>query len=79
MSLMLIILGMLLIVFLVSLLLDIDGSILLKIKVDGSLDKHKARLVALGNHQRYGVNYEETFAPVPKMITIQTLLAIIAS
>jgi len=50
-----------------------------KIKADDSLDKHKACLVALGNHQQYKVNYEETFAPVPKMTTIQTLLAIAAS
>ena len=50
-----------------------------KIKVDGSLDRHKARLVALGNHQQYGVNYEETFALVAKMTMIRTILAIAAS
>ena len=52
---------------------------LVKIKVDGNLDRHKARLVALGNHQQYGVNYEETFALVAKMTTIRTILAIAAS
>jgi len=35
--------------------------------------------VALGNHQQYGVNYEETFAPIAKMTTIRTILAITAS
>ena len=50
-----------------------------KVKADGSLDRHKAQLVALGNHQQYGVNYEETFAPMTKMTTIITILAIAAS
>ena len=27
---------------------------------DGSLDKYKARLVVLGNHQTYGVSYWDT-------------------
>jgi hypothetical protein len=43
------------------------------------LDRYKARLVALGNNQEYGVNYEETFAPVAKMTTVHTILALAAS
>ena len=50
-----------------------------KVKVDDNLDRYKARLVTLGNHQQYGINYEETFAPVVKMSTIHTILAIAAS
>ena len=50
----------------------------IKVKSDGSLDRYKARLVALGNNQEYGVNYEETFAPVAKMTTVRTILAIAA-
>ncbi|RVW87678.1 Retrovirus-related Pol polyprotein from transposon RE2 [Vitis vinifera] len=50
-----------------------------KVRYDGSLDRYKARLVALGNNQEYGVNYEETFAPVAKMTTIRTILALVAS
>nr|CAN63642.1 hypothetical protein VITISV_038695 [Vitis vinifera] len=41
-----------------------------KVRSDGSLDRYKAQLVALGNNQEYGVNYEETFAPVAKMTTM---------
>lgn len=43
------------------------------------LDRYKAWLVALGNNQKYGVNYEETFAPVTKMTTVCNILAIAAS
>jgi hypothetical protein len=42
----------------------------LKLQSDGSLDRYKAKLVALGNQQEYGVDYEETFAPVAKMTTV---------
>ena len=45
----------------------------LKLKSDGTLDRYKERLVALGNLQEYGIDYDETFAPVAKMITVRTL------
>lgn len=51
----------------------------IKLKLDGLLDHYKARLVALGNQQEYGVDYGETFAPVAKMTTARTVLAITAS
>ena len=52
---------------------------LVKVRYDGSLDRYKAWLVALGNNQEYGVNYEETFAPVAKMTTVRTILVLAAS
>jgi hypothetical protein len=51
----------------------------IKLRYDGSLDKYKARLVALGNRQEHGIDYEETFAPVAKMTTVQLIIAIVAS
>jgi hypothetical protein len=51
----------------------------IKFQPDGSVERYKAQLVALGNCQAYGINYEETFAPVAKMTTIRTIMAIAAS
>ena len=44
-----------------------------------TLDRYKTRLVALGNRQEYGLDYEETFAPVAKMTTIRLVLSAAAS
>ncbi len=49
-----------------------------KMNVDGSLDKLKARLVARGFSQLYGVDYEDTFAPTVKFDTLRVFLAIAA-
>ena len=34
--------------------------------------------IVQGNRQRYGVDYHETFAPVTKMVTVTSLLAVVA-
>ena len=48
----------------------------IKTNSDGSIEQYKAKLVAKGYSQQYGMDYEETFAIVVKMTTIHTLIAI---
>lgn len=50
----------------------------LKKKVDGTVDMYKARLVVRGFFQQYGLDYEETFSPVAKMVTIRTIISLVA-
>jgi hypothetical protein len=45
---------------------------------NGDINKFNARLVARGFSQRYGVGYDETFAPVVHMESLRVLLTIAA-
>ncbi|XP_070668984.1 uncharacterized mitochondrial protein AtMg00820-like [Malus domestica] len=47
-----------------------------KFKDDGSIERHKAILVARGFTQTFGVDYKETFALVVKMNIVKVLLSV---
>jgi len=49
-----------------------------KFNPDGSIQKHKARLVAKSYSQQPGIDYNETFAPVASLDTIRALLTLAA-
>ncbi|GAA0150971.1 transmembrane signal receptor [Lithospermum erythrorhizon] len=51
----------------------------IKYHSDGKIECLKARLEIFGNHQVEGIDYNETFAPVPKMVIVRTFLAIAAT
>jgi len=50
-----------------------------KLKLDGTLERLKGRLVIKGFTQLYRVDYLEIFSPVVKMATIRSIIALVAS
>ncbi|GJZ49539.1 putative retrotransposon ty1-copia subclass protein [Tanacetum coccineum] len=47
-----------------------------RIDMDGNIRTYKARLIAKGFTQTYGVDYEETFSPIADIKAIRILIAI---
>ena len=47
-----------------------------KLKLDGSVDKNKARLVAIGFRYRENIDFFNTFFPVTKITSIRVFLSI---
>ena len=50
----------------------------LKRRKDGEIEKYKARLVARGDTQVYGVDFDDTFAPVVSYIALRVVLSLSA-
>ena len=45
---------------------------------NGGINKFKARLMARGFSQRYGIDYQDTFAPTIRIDLLRVLLALVA-
>jgi len=52
------------------------GGCTVKTRAYGSIEHYKARLVAQGFTQEYGIDYQETFALVARMTSVRILLVI---
>ena len=51
---------------------------LVKRQSDGTIDRYKARLVARGDNQRPGIDYDQVFAPTARLGALRSVLAMAA-
>ena len=51
----------------------------IKTRSNGSIECYKTRLIVKGFTQEYGIDYEETFAPVARISSVRALLAVAAA
>ena len=51
---------------------------IIKRRIDSSIEKYKARIVAVGHIQRKGIDFKETYAPVAKFASLRILLTLAA-
>ena len=56
--------------------IDVKWIFKTKLNADGSINKHKARLVVKGYSQEPSIDFTETFAPVSRLDTIKLLFAL---
>ena len=49
-----------------------------KLRMDGSIERYKARLVIRGFDQKKGIDFFDTYSPVIKIAIIKTLIALAA-
>ncbi|XP_019107757.1 uncharacterized mitochondrial protein AtMg00820-like [Beta vulgaris subsp. vulgaris] len=49
-----------------------------KLRPDGTVERYKARLVAIGYQQIAGQDFNQTFSPVAKLATIRVVISLAA-